>query len=172
LSLRATRNTLGDEWSHARAALTTAAKCADTDAMQTRRGSRSLAAALTALVVLVVAPSVLAATLVGRGVRATATHGKVTFITMELYAHCTNGSVVIEGPGFQAPFAHPQSASGRFADSYSNLVGSGRLAGQLLNATFAATIHDGKITGTVTASSVYTATHVRCSSGPVAFHAA
>jgi hypothetical protein len=139
--------------------------------MQTRRGSVSLAVALIALVVLVGAPSVLAATLVGPGVRATVTHGKVTFVTMEVYAHCTDGSVVIEGPGFQVPFAHPQSASGRFADSYSNLAGRGRLAGQLLNASFTATIHDGKITGTVTAGSVYTATHVRCSSGPVPFHA-
>jgi hypothetical protein len=138
--------------------------------MQTRRGPLCLAAALTALVVLVLAPSVLASTLVGRGVRATVTHGKVTFITMEVDARCTNGSVIVEGPGFEVPFAHPQSASGRFADSYSNLVGSGRLAGQLLNASFAATIHDGKITGTVTAGSVYTATHVRCSSGSVPFH--
>jgi hypothetical protein len=140
--------------------------------MQARRGPLSLAAALTAVVVLVLAPSVLGATLLGPGVRGTVTHGKVTFITMEVYARCTNGSVVIEGPGFQVPFAHPQSASGRFADSYSNLVGRGRLAGQLLNASFAATIHAGKITGTVTAGSVYTATHVRCSSGPVPFHAA
>lgn len=139
--------------------------------MQTRRGPLSLVAVLTALVVLVVAPSVLAATLVGPGVRATVTDGKVTFITMEVHARCTNGSVVIEGPGFVPPFAHPQNSAGHFADSYSNLVGRGRLAGQLLNASFAATIHDGKITGTVTAGSMYTATHVRCSSGPVPFHA-
>jgi len=137
----------------------------------TTRMRHHLVAAVTVIVFLLATSTVLAATVLGPGVRATVTNGKVTFIAMAVHARCTNGSSVIEGPGFQVPFAHPQNSSGHFADSYSNLVGRGRLTGQLLAASFTATIHHGKITGTVTASSVFIANHVRCSSGPVAFHA-
>jgi hypothetical protein len=132
---------------------------------------RGLVAAVTAIVFLLAASTVLATTVLGPSVRATVTNGKVTFVAMAVRARCTNGSYVIEEPGFQVPFAHPQNSSGHFADSYSNLVGKGRLTGQLLHASFTATIDHGKITGTVTAGSVFSASHVRCSGGPFAFHA-
>jgi hypothetical protein len=107
----------------------------------------------------------------GTSVRATVTNGRVTFITMELRARCTDGKTVTEGPGFTVPFAHPQDPTGRFGDRYANLRGTMRLAGQVLSASFTATIHEGKIVGTVSASSVVVASGVRCAGGPIKFHA-
>ena len=132
-------------------------------------------AAVSTVVFLLAASSVLAKTVWGRtadggGVKATITNGKVTFIAMTVLARCTNGSRVVEGPGFQGPFARPQNPT-HLTTSYSGLVGEGRLAGQILSASFTATLHHGKITGTVTAGSVFIKTRVKCSSGPIAFHA-
>jgi hypothetical protein len=134
-----------------------------------------LTATATAIVCLLFAATAFAATVTGRTtegthVTATVTNGKVTFITMEVRARCTNGHSVTEGPGFAAPFAHPQNHADHFGDSYANLAGTMRLAGQRLSASFTATIHNGKIVGTVNASSLVVASGVRCSSGPVAFH--
>lgn len=105
-----------------------------------------------------------------RPVSVTITHKKLTGLIITLRATCTNHTHLEFTPGFEAPFAHPQSASGRVADSY-NILGrdvatDARFRQQ---ARFTATIRGTQLTATAQATQTLLATGVVCRSPTVSF---
>ena len=105
-----------------------------------------------------------------RAVSVTIAHKKLTGLIIALWATCTNHTHLVFTPGFGAPFAHPQSASGNVADSY-NILGRDVATGVRFRqqARFKATIASAQLTGTAQATQTLLATGVVCRSPKVTF---
>jgi hypothetical protein len=103
-------------------------------------------------------------------VNATVVHRKLSGLIITLRASCTNHTHLVFTPGFEAPFAHPQTASGSVADSY-NILGRDIVTGARFRqrARFTAEITGVTLTGTAQATQTMLATGVVCKSPLVSF---
>jgi hypothetical protein len=96
--------------------------------------------------------------------------GRLTWVIVTLRARCSNHNRLTFTPGFQAPFAHPQSAAGRVSDSY-NILGEyfGTSVRFQQRATFSSRVQRTRVTGTAQATQTMLATGVVCQSPRVSF---
>jgi hypothetical protein len=103
-------------------------------------------------------------------VNATIVHGKLVGLIITLSATCSNGTRLDFTPGFEAPFAHPQTASGKSRDSY-NILGKNYAtgAGFRQRAQFTAALSRGELTGNAQATQTQLASGVVCRSPKVSF---
>ena len=94
----------------------------------------------------------------------------VAQLIIELRTRCTDNKRRAIWPGFDAPYAHPQGASGRISDSYDIVgrdIGTGIRFRQ--RASFTARLTGNTLTGSARVTQTFLATGVICRSPRVTF---